>query len=67
MAELIGLLARLNLAAAVAILAVIAVRPMVRRRYGPEVAYALWIIPLAAAGAMLFPARVVIAPSIRPT
>jgi beta-lactamase regulating signal transducer with metallopeptidase domain len=62
MADLIGFIIRMNLVASLAILAVILVRPVVRRVYGAEIAYALWIIPLAAAGATLVPTRVVTGP-----
>src|SRR5579872_1803717 len=58
-AELIAALARANLAAGAAILAVLALRAPLRRRLGAERAYALWlIVPVAAAGA-LTPARLV--------
>ena len=51
-AELIVALARANLAAGVAILAVLALRAPLRRRLGARRAYALWlIVPTAAAGA----------------
>lgn len=58
MAEVLAALAGVNLAAAVAILLVLAVRPAVRRTFGPEVAYGLWAIPPAAGLATLLPARV---------
>ncbi len=54
--ELLAALIHLNLAAAGAVLAVLAARPLVRRHFGPEMAYRLWIcVPIAAAAA-LFPA-----------
>lgn len=58
MAELIAALAGVNLAAALAILAVLAVRPVVRRMFGADVAYGLWAIPPAAGFATLLPAPV---------
>ncbi|HZZ67469.1 MAG TPA: TonB family protein [Phenylobacterium sp.] len=51
---LIGLL-KANLAAGVAVLLVLAVRGLVRRRFGARAAYALWLAPLAAAAAVLAP------------
>lgn len=61
MADLVAILVRVNLVVAVAILAVIAARPAVRAWFGPDVAYAAWIIPLTAAFGTLLPAREVIA------
>lgn len=58
MVELISALAGVNLAAALTILVVLAVRPAVRRTFGAEVAYGLWVIPPAAGFATLLPARV---------
>jgi beta-lactamase regulating signal transducer with metallopeptidase domain len=49
-------LIHLNLAAAGAVLAVLAIRPLVRRNFGPEMAYRLWVCVPIAAGAALFPA-----------
>jgi len=46
----------LNLAAVGAILAVLAIRPLVRRHFGPAIAYRLWLAAPIAAGAALFPA-----------
>jgi beta-lactamase regulating signal transducer with metallopeptidase domain len=47
-------LIHLNLAAAAAVLTVLAVRPVVRRQFGAEIAYRLWIcVPVAALGALL--------------
>jgi beta-lactamase regulating signal transducer with metallopeptidase domain len=52
-AELIVALARANLAAAAAILAVLALRTPARRAFGAHLAYALWLmVPAAAAGAL---------------
>ncbi len=59
MAELLAALAGVNLAAALAILTVLAVRPVARRMFGAQVAYSLWAIPPAAGFATLLPARVV--------
>jgi len=44
-----------NLAAAVAILAVFALRPLMRPRFGAHAVYALWFAPLFAAAAVLIP------------
>src|SRR3569833_370601 len=46
----------LNLAAAGAVLAVLAARKTVRKYFGPELAYGLWLCVPIAAGAALFPA-----------
>jgi beta-lactamase regulating signal transducer with metallopeptidase domain len=52
--DALAILVHLNLAAAVAILAVLALRPMARRHFGAEVAYGLWIcVPIAALAALL--------------
>ena len=54
--DILGALIHLNLAAAGAVLAVLAMRPLVRKTFGPEMAYRLWLcVPIAAAAA-LFPA-----------
>lgn len=54
MTEVFDAFLRANLAAGVAILAVIAARPLVRRLAGPEAAYRLWILaPLCALAALL--------------
>jgi beta-lactamase regulating signal transducer with metallopeptidase domain len=57
MNELAAALIRAQLAGALAILAVLAVRPAARRAFGPEVAYGLWAAPLLAAFAVLLPGR----------
>lgn len=49
---------RANAAAAVVVMLVLALRAPVRRLWGPETAYVLWIAPLLAAAAVLMPARV---------
>ncbi len=55
--DVLATLIHLNLAAAAAVLAVLAVRPAVRRQFGAEIAYRLWIcVPVAALSA-LFPAE----------
>ena len=55
--DLLGLLIRVNLAAGAAIVAVLALRVVVGRRFGARVGYALWsLVPLATA-AVLLPAR----------
>jgi beta-lactamase regulating signal transducer with metallopeptidase domain len=51
---LMGLL-KANLAAGVAVLAVLAARKVVRARFGARAAYALWLAPLVAAAAVLLP------------
>jgi beta-lactamase regulating signal transducer with metallopeptidase domain len=56
--EVLDLLVRLNLALAAATLVVLAARLPVRRWFGARVAYALWLIPLAAALMCFAPARV---------
>jgi beta-lactamase regulating signal transducer with metallopeptidase domain len=54
--ELLVALIHLNLAAAGAILVVLMVRRAVRRHFGPQIAYCLWICVPAAAAAALLPA-----------
>ena len=54
--ELLSALIHLNLAAGGAVLIVLMVRQAVRRHFGPEIAYRLWVCVPAAAGAALFPA-----------
>jgi beta-lactamase regulating signal transducer with metallopeptidase domain len=49
---------RSNAAAAVVVLLVLALRTPIRRVWGPEAAYILWLAPLLAAFAVLMPARV---------
>ena len=56
--EIIDLLLRLNLALAAGIVVVLALRFPVRRWFGARVAYALWLIPLAAALMCFVPGRV---------
>ncbi|WP_372782500.1 M56 family metallopeptidase [Phenylobacterium sp.] len=52
--DLLVALVHLNLAAAGAILAVLMVRPTIRRHFGPQIAYCLWVcVPAAAAFALL--------------
>jgi beta-lactamase regulating signal transducer with metallopeptidase domain len=52
--EVLAALVHLNLAAAAAVLAVLAVRPTVRRQLGADIAYRLWIcVPVAALAALL--------------
>ena len=59
MTEALLALARINLAAAVAVGLVLLLRRPVRRLFGARIAYSVWsLVPLAAA-AMLLPARVV--------
>jgi beta-lactamase regulating signal transducer with metallopeptidase domain len=54
--DFLGALIHLNLAAAGAVLIVLAARPLVRKHFGPEMAYRLWVCVPIAAGAALFPA-----------
>jgi beta-lactamase regulating signal transducer with metallopeptidase domain len=54
--ELLIALIHLNLAAAGAVLVVLMARPAVRRHFGPQIAYCLWICVPAAAAAALLPA-----------
>jgi beta-lactamase regulating signal transducer with metallopeptidase domain len=54
--DLLVTLLHLNVAAAAAVLAVLAARPTVRREFGAEIAYRLWICVPIAAIAALFPA-----------
>lgn len=54
--DLLSALIHLNLAAAGVVLAVLAIRPLVRRHFGPAIAYRLWLAVPIAAGAALFPA-----------
>jgi beta-lactamase regulating signal transducer with metallopeptidase domain len=56
--EVLAALVRMNLAAAAAILAVLALRLPARRWLGPETAYRLWAIPPLATLATLLPPRV---------
>ena len=59
MSEVLAAILRANLVAAVAILAVLALRIPFRRLFGPELAYGLWAAPPLAALATLLPARTV--------
>ncbi len=52
---LVLLLARAELAATAAILAVLAIRPLARRVLGPELAYGLWALVPIATVTSLFP------------
>lgn len=59
MSDLLAHLLAANLIAGVAVAAILLLRRPVRRLFGPQVAYGLWILaPLATAG-LLLPARVV--------
>jgi len=55
--EVLGALARVNLAGGVAILAVAALRKPARAAFGARVAYGLWLLPILASAAALLPAR----------
>ena len=57
--EILNLLARVNLAAAAAIILVVALRKIARPRFGARLAYSLWLLPMLAAAAVLAPARAV--------
>lgn len=57
MVEALNGLLRANLIGSLAILAILALRLLVRRRFGPEVAYRLWAIPPLAAAATLLPLK----------
>ncbi len=54
--DAVTFLARVNLVASLAVLAVLAARPVVRRLFGPDVAYGLWLAPPVAALGALLPA-----------
>jgi beta-lactamase regulating signal transducer with metallopeptidase domain len=56
--EVLAALLRSNLALAIAIVAVLALRIPIRRLFGPEIAYGLWAVPPVAALASVLPARV---------
>jgi beta-lactamase regulating signal transducer with metallopeptidase domain len=56
--EVLAALLRFNLALAVAVLAVMALRIPVRRVFGAEIAYGLWAVPPVAALATVLPARI---------
>jgi beta-lactamase regulating signal transducer with metallopeptidase domain len=56
--DLIGLIVRINIALAVGVLAVLALRVLVRRAFGARIAYALWLLPVLAAGAYFLPPRI---------
>lgn len=58
--ELIAAIARANLVAAVAVVAVLALRSGIRRWFGAQSVYALWILPPVAALAAMLPARRVV-------
>jgi beta-lactamase regulating signal transducer with metallopeptidase domain len=55
--EILTALLRLNLVAAAAIVVVLALRPLARRRLGARAAYRLWLIVAVAAAASFIPAR----------
>lgn len=57
--EVLAALIRVNVVGAALVLAVLALRIPVRRRFGPEIAYWLWAAPPLAALATLAPAPVV--------
>jgi beta-lactamase regulating signal transducer with metallopeptidase domain len=55
--ETLELILRINIALAAAIVVVLALRPHVRMWFGARVGYALWVIPLFAAGMCFVPGR----------
>lgn len=57
MSEALAALVRANLAGGLAILLVLPLRPLARRLFGAQAAYALWLVVPAAFLANLFPAR----------
>ncbi len=59
-ADILVLVGKVNLAAAVAILVVLGLRPLVRKYAGARLTYALWLLPLVAMAASLAPARRVV-------
>ena len=56
-ADILGGLLRVNLAAGAAILVVVALRKLVRPRFGARLAYGLWLLPVLAGAAVTAPAR----------
>ena len=66
-ADLLGVILRTNLAAGAAILVVVALRRLVRLRFGARLAYGLWLLPALAGAAVIAPARqVFIVPPAEP-
>jgi len=57
--DILDLLARVNLAAAAAIVLVVALRKVARPRFGARLVYGLWLLPMLAAAAVMAPARTV--------
>src|SRR6476646_206970 len=56
--DLIGLIVRINLALAVGVLVVLALRTLTRHGFGARIAYSLWILPVLSAGACFLPPRI---------
>src|SRR5689334_16605321 len=56
--DLLSLIVRTNIALAVCVLLVLALRSPTRRLAGARIAYALWLIPPLAAAACFLPGRV---------
>jgi beta-lactamase regulating signal transducer with metallopeptidase domain len=56
-ADVLEALSRMNLAAGAAILGVVALRKLVRTRFGARLAYGLWLLPVLTSAAVLIPAR----------
>jgi len=64
MVEFLTGLGRANLAAVVAILAVLALRKPVRSLFGARIAYGLWALPALSVAAAFLPARVLLVPAL---
>ena len=56
--DLISLIVRVNLALAVGIVVVLALRTLARHGFGARIAYSLWLLPVLAAGACFLPPRI---------
>lgn len=56
--DLIGLIVRVNLALAVGVLVVLALRTLTRHGFGARIGYSLWLLPVLAAGACFLPPRI---------
>src|SRR5262245_45968094 len=56
--DLISLIVRINLALAVGVAVVLALRTLARHGFGARIAYSLWLLPVLAAGACFLPPRI---------
>lgn len=65
-ADILAILFKANLAAAVAIVLVLALRKPARRVFGARAAYSLWLATPLAAAASLMPARTIVIPYVTP-